>query len=196
MKFLRRLALILAELVLFLLVTVVLLYPSLLEQVIADLANIDIVVRAAIVVFVDLVLLAAIFVQLQPQHTYRGEGLVVKSGKSMATISTESVDNKIIKAVKEIGDIESVTCKTRSEGGHAAIDLDVVMSRDDIQVPAKQREIERAIKRVITKQMGLKMSRPPIVKIQMTSSEAQRPAIILTSESSGEVASIENGQRS
>ena len=171
MTFLKRVILILAEIVLFILITALLLSPQeLLQSVITGISSIDWIYRFAAVLLIDTILLSAVVKQLRSgTNRYHGKELVVNAGESYTSVTQESVRQAIIKTVSKIDDIESVGCATQSKKGRAIVELEVITSKDEINIPAKQREIDRAIKQVVVKQMGLKLYKPASVMIRLAS---------------------------
>lgn len=176
MIFLRKLTLVLAEILLLVAVSVVLLAPELLSDISAFLIeNTDETMRIIAAIVIDLLLIGAIFSQIRGANRYKGEGLLVQAGDSDASIATESVRQGVMKAVGQIPDIHSVECKAIAKNGEAILQLEVVTSKDDINIPKKQREIDRAINQVVVKQMGVKMARPASVNIQLSNGVVAPP---------------------
>ena len=60
--------------------------------------------------------------------------------------------------------------------GKADVDFDVVVSRDSNNLPEKQKEIDRALRQVLNKQLGLQMAGKPRVHIRMDGMDEQKPA--------------------
>src|SRR5262249_31004377 len=56
--------------------------------------------------------------------------------------------------------------RVEARRGRADVDLDVVVSGDTVNIPNKQREIDRALRQVINKELGLQMAEHPRVHIQ------------------------------
>lgn len=175
MNFLRKMTLVIAEIILLLAVSTLLITPLFMARVANDVNGIDPTIRITIAVVIDVLLVAAVISQLRAAPRYSGAGLLVQSGDSSTSVTTESVRQNVMKAVAAIADIESVECKTTSKHGEAVLELDVATSKDDINIPKKQREIDRAIKQVVVKQMGVKLNKPPVVSIRLAS-DKPKPA--------------------
>jgi hypothetical protein len=174
---LRKATLIFAEIVLFLIVTVMLVAPDVMISSAETLLTLDLGLRIVIAVVIDLLLVAAILSQVWAGRRYKGDALLVQAGDSNTTVTTESMRHTIIKAIYTVGDIENVECLVASRDGKAVIQLEVTAANDDINVPAKQREIDQAIKRVVAKQLGVKMASPATVSIRLASdAHPQQPA--------------------
>ncbi|MFZ4812956.1 MAG: hypothetical protein ACOYL5_00375 [Phototrophicaceae bacterium] len=207
MKLLRNFTLVLSEIILLALFTVVaFISEDRLQPVITFVAGQDILVRIVVVVIVDLLLIVAIFAQLFGGTRVRGAGLLVKNGQSATMIDTESVHESVLRAIRQLENVESCEGETKAIGGQADIQLQVVIDTDKMNIPNKEREISRTINQVVVKQMGVELRRAPLVKIKMrgddevlaertTIADAQRAAQEATSQMAAEKAAKENAQR-
>jgi hypothetical protein len=171
-SFLKRILLILLGLALISLVTVVFLVPQALVSAGVRLEEILPVARVIIVVIVDLIILALLYFVVRPSDTPKarnGSGtLVVRASGALADVNPESARERILRAVRDVPDVISAEAKLEPVRGRADIELDVVVAAaSKVSVPNKQREIDRALRQVVTKQLGLDLAGRPRVHIQL-----------------------------
>lgn len=169
MRLLLRILLSLASLVLVAVLTVLLIAPQSAIPVLEALAEVSLVLRVAIVVVFYAVMLGILYLRLRFRP--RGHGadmLTVNSGGAVTAITVESVRERVLKAVRDIADVGNVVATLKSIRGRADIELDVTMKSDEVNIPAKQREISRAIEQVIKKQLGLRMAGPARISIRLS----------------------------
>ena len=79
----------------------------------------------------------------------------------------DSARDRILRAVRDVPDVLSANATVKPVRGKADVELDVVVSHESISVPEKQREIDRALRQVINKQLGLQMAGKPRVHIRL-----------------------------
>ncbi len=175
MVFLRKFTLVIAEILLLLLITLLLASPETLVGISERLFAVDLTLRVVVVIVIDILIFLAIISQLRGGTRYSGPQLIVQAGDSNTTVTTESVRQGIIKAMLDIDAIENVKCDVKGKRGEALITMEVISSRDDINIPNKQKEIDRAIKRVVVKQMGVKLSKPAVISIRLASDAPSEP---------------------
>lgn len=166
MALLRNIALVLLALVLITIVTVVFVAPEAIITLFQSITRINIVVRLAVALVLDLLILAVVYLRLRPS-TQSPEGLIVKASGAQADIGIDSARSMILAAVKEVPDVYTVDVNLSAVDGKADIELDVRVEGDSVNIPAKQREIDRALKQVTNKQLGLDILGRPRVHIHL-----------------------------
>jgi hypothetical protein len=164
----RRLIIILVALALAVLVTVFLLTPDSFSTIIGTLAQTSGFIRLPLAILIDVLVLVVLTVFLRSDRgQHRGDGLVVKAQGAVADVSVESVSDRILRAVRAVPDVLSAETNVKAVRGKADIDLSVVVSHQSMNLPDKQRELDRALRQVVNKQLGLQMAGKPRVHIRM-----------------------------
>ncbi len=173
MNFLTRVYLLLLVLLVGIALTVFLLWPAVVSDLAGSVAEISPVLRLLLAAAVDLVLLALLFVQFRSNRRPETTGLMMRAPGAVTEVSIDSARDRILKAVSDVTDVVSVEAQVRPVRGRAEIDLDVEVLGDDVRLPDKQRDINRALKQVINKQLGLQMAGRPRVRIRL---HGEKPA--------------------
>lgn len=170
MRLLLRILAGLASLILVALLTVVLIAPTSVAPVLANLAEVNIAVRIAAVVVFYVLLLGLLYLQIRrtPRGSDKSDMLTVGVGGAITAITIESVRERILKAVSQIPDVASVGAELHSVRCKAAVELEVTMKNDEVNIPTKQKEISRAIEQVVKKQLGLQMAGPARINIRLS----------------------------
>lgn len=169
MRLLLRILLSLASLIIVAVLTVLLIAPESIIQVLEALPDVNIVLRIAVVVVFYVLILGVLYLRVRFRPRGHGEHmLTVNSGGAVTAITVESVRERVLKAVREVPDVGNVIATLKSARGRADIDLDVTMKSDEVNIPTKQREISRAIEQVIKKQLGLRMAGPARINIRLS----------------------------
>jgi hypothetical protein len=177
MKILLRLIAGLAALALVALLTAVLIAPASAVSVLNALEEVSVVLRLALVVVIYALLLGLLILRLRAPRGHRGDDmLTVNVGGAVTAITVESARERVLKAVREVADVGAVNAGLVSARGRADIELDVTMKSDEVNIPAKQREISRAIEQVIKKQLGLRMAGPARINIRLSEPKPLVPA--------------------
>jgi len=157
--------------------TVVLLAPTALSDIINGISP---GVR-----LIALIALYGVAVFLAYQEFWLGEsrhvkGLVVKSpGGALTALSVDSVHERIVDVVSEINDVQTVNAKVTEHRGKADIELNVIIGNDEINLPEKKREITKALDGV-QKQLGLQLSERPVVEIMFA--DGTKPVVTQTED--------------
>lgn len=175
MNFLGRLLLFLLTVLLIVVLSVFLLSPTTVQNWSGNISEIPPLVRIVIAVLIDLVLLALLFSQLRPARQPATSGLMMRASGTLTEVSVDSARERILKAVGDVPDVVSVEAQVRPVRGRADLDLDVAVLGDDVRLPEKQKEIDRALRQVINKQLGLQMAGRPRVRIRL---HGERPAVV------------------
>ncbi len=167
MKVIRRFGLVFLELVLFVFITVLVLFPAqVLNPIINMLESQRFVFRLLVVVLIDMALLYVVFLQLRPQR-HEGDTLVVRASGARTEVSTESVRRRIEKAVNALDDVHSGKIEVKAINGRAQLALDVITEGDEVDVTKHQREVDRLLRRIVNKQMGISIYGQPKIHLQM-----------------------------
>lgn len=167
LNFVRRLILIVVGLLLVGLITMLFLFPQQVSSMAQAIEATSPALRVLLVIAVDVVILGLVFVQVRPVPRANVPGLMVNAAGAVTDVSIESARERILKAVHEVPNVVAVTADVQAINGKADIELKVRIDGDDIKVPDKQREIHRALQRVINKQLGLQMAGRPRVHIRL-----------------------------
>jgi hypothetical protein len=97
---------------------------------------------------------------------------MVKGQGVVADVSVESACDRILRAVRAVPDVLSAEATVKALRGKADIDLTVAVANTTTNLPEKQHEIDRALRQVINKQLGLQMAGKPRVHIRMDDEKA------------------------
>jgi hypothetical protein len=174
LRILERVLFALVGLLLITLITVLFVVPQSVSEILVNLEAVNIIIRLAVVLVLDILVLAFMFLQLRPRPV-NVPGLVVKAPGALADISVESARSFILSAVQKVPDVVSTEARLEAVRGKAKIDMDVVVRGREVNIPRKQQEINQALKRVINKQLGLDILGRPQVHIQL---ESDQPKVI------------------
>ena len=173
MRILERIFFALIGLLLMTLITVLLVVPDAVSEGLANLVNVPLLARLAVVLVLDLLVLAFLYLQLRtPAPT--SSGLIVKAPGALADISVDSARTFILNAVQKVPDVVSTEAKLEAVRGKAKIELDVTVRGREVNIPRKQQEINQALKQVINKQLGLDILNRPQVHIHL---EEDKPKV-------------------
>jgi hypothetical protein len=103
---------------------------------------------------------------------------MMQASGAITEVSVESARDRILKAVSDVPDVVTADAEVKPVRGRADVELQVTVMGHDVQLPAKQKEINRALNQVIHKQLGLRMAGQPRVHIGFHGEEAaKRPAV-------------------
>lgn len=168
MSFIRKLIIVLVGVSLALLVTVLLLSPDAIMSLAFNIRDTSAFIRLPLAIIIDIIVLALIVLLVRNERTPTAVGgLTVKAQGAHADVSIESARERILRAVREVPDVLSAQVEVKALRGKADVDLDVLVSRHSINIPEKQKEIDRALRQVINKQLGLQMAGKPRVHIRL-----------------------------
>jgi len=183
----RRIVIALAGISLALLITVLLLDPRSIDELALNILLTSVLLRLPAAILFDLIVLAVVVVLVRSERVPRpaSAGLVVKAQGVIADVSVESARERILRAVRAVPDVLAAEASVKALRGRADVDLDVSVSHDSTSLPDKQREIDRALRQVINKELGLQMAGQPRVHIRMGEDEK-----LVTSESSVSVPAV------
>jgi len=181
---LRKALFVLGVLALAVVVTILLVSPQIVVDFATRLATAEPVLRAAqvlIAVLLDAILIAVIYRTLFPG---RIEGLTVRARGARTAVSLDSVQRQINTAVAQITDVLAVQTDVVADQGNVRLALRV-RTRPDIIVPEKQKEINRILRQVVEKQLGLRLAGPAVIHIALSADEyepTEQRATLITDE--------------
>lgn len=166
MRFIDRILAVVVTLILIGLITVVAIAPDSLRVALAGIEEVNLVLRVAVVVILNILILIGLFLALRgPRKEITG--LAVRAPGAYTDVSIESARKLILAAVEAVPDVVSATATVKAISGKADVDMHVQVTGSDIHVPRKQKEINRALRQVINKQLGLQMRGRPRVHIYL-----------------------------
>lgn len=169
MDLVRRISVLLLSLILSLVLFWGLVYPQSVIGVIGSLSEVSPLLRLVIAILVALLLMALAFFQVRPDPRAKINGLVMRASGAITEVNVESARERIVKAVQDVADVLETDVRVKAVKGRAELALDVTVLGYDIDLPQKQKEINRALNQVINKQLGLRMAGQPRVHIRYAS---------------------------
>lgn len=173
MKLIARLLTLILGLLTITLFTVIMVAPNALADFLNNFSEVNFVLRLIVALLIDLVILALVYTRLRPEPAVT-EGLVVKAPGAIADVTTDSARGLILSAVEQVPEVVSATADVKAIEGKADIELYVSVAGNQVNLPKKQQEINRALKQVVNKQLGLvSLGRP---RVHITLHDEQRPA--------------------
>lgn len=182
MSFSKRLYVLLLSILVAMLVVILLVSPQTISAWTASLSEIPVLLRAAAALVVDLGLLALLYFQVRPEPGAKVNGLMMRASGAITEVSVDSARERILKAVSEVPDIVSVDAQVKPIRGRADVELQVTVLGHDVRLPAKQKEINRALNQVIDKQLGLRLAGQPRVHVRFHGEEISKPYVPLQPE--------------
>lgn len=177
MNFLKRLYLLLLTAALIVVVVVVLLAPGSISSWASSIMEAPVLLRVLVTLVIGLVLGALTFMQIRGERRNRMTGLMMRAVGAITEVNVDSARDRILKAVSDLPDVVSAEAQIRPVRGRADIEMQVTVFGHDVQLPAKQKEINRALNQVLNKQLGLRMAGRPRVHLQIYG-EQPKPAPI------------------
>jgi hypothetical protein len=177
-NFLRRIYLLLLGLLLVIMVTLLLLSPQAVGGWVGSISELSPVIRLAVTIVIDLFLLLLMYLQVRPDPGAKVNGLVMRGSGAITEVSVESARDRILKAVSDVPDVVSVEADVKPVRGRAEIEMQVAVFGHDVKLPAKQKEIDRALRQVIDKQLGLQMAGQPRIQLRIHGEPEPKPPVI------------------
>jgi hypothetical protein len=154
---------------------VLLLVPDAIAQFAFNLSATSALIRLPAAILIDALVLVIVVVLVRSERNSRpATGLIVKAQGAIADVSIESARERILRAVRAVPDVLSAETDIKAVRGKADVDLEVAVSRESVNLPEKQREIDRALRQVVSKQLGLQLAGKPRVHLRMSD---EAPAI-------------------
>ena len=180
MTFINRVLVILFALILIGIVTAVAITPDTLRVWLANLEETNLLLRLAVVVVLNIILLILLYFTLRGPKKEKVNGLAVRAAGAHTDVSIESARKLILSAVEGVPDVVSASATVKAVNGKADVDMDVQVSGMGVNIPSKQKEINRALKQVINKQLGLEMRGRPRVHIYLHGEKPSAPPTSVT----------------
>jgi hypothetical protein len=178
MRWLIRMLLITGELLLTVFITILLVSPATVHGWIDVVSELNLIIRRGIVIAINLIFFRIILNQLKIRKVIHTDNLIVKVSGVVADISVESVRKRVIKAVHGVPNVSLVDTKVRAKGGRVDVDLQVVMTGTQINIPKKQKEVYQVVKKLLTEQLGLRLAGKPRVHIRLEGDDTNREVIV------------------
>lgn len=171
MRLIDRLLVILAGLLIIAIITVVVLVPQSIVSVLESIESVNLLLRLALVVILNVIILVTIYMRLRDQ---RGtiNGLEVNAPGAFTDVSIDSAQSLILNAVTQVPNVTAANATVEAVNGRADVDLNVTVTGREVNIPQKQKEINRALRQVINKQLGLRMRGKPRVHIILEESKS------------------------
>lgn len=177
MSIIRNLIVILVGISLAILITMILLDPSAIAALALNLSEASVLIRLPLAILLVLLIIAVIVVFVRSgRPAGSASGLIVKAQGAIADISIDSARDRMLRAVRAVPDVIAADADLKAVRGKADVDLNVVVSRESSSLPEKQREIDRALRQVVQKELGLQLAGKPRVHIRMDTEPAAAQA--------------------
>lgn len=120
-------------------------------------------------VLADAALVFIIYQELRtPLRKYNEDSLPVRARGSHAEISMESVKQNLNSQLMALDDIFSVQTDVESVRGRVAVDMNI-NARDTVNIKRKTSLIQREIKKIVERQLGLKLDSTPTLHFELSS---------------------------
>lgn len=169
MNLIRRIIIALVGASLAILLTVLLLIPDAIAQFALSLSYTSALIRLPAAILVDALILVIVVILVRAERSARpANGLIVKAQGAIADVSIDSARERILRAVRAVPDVLSAETEIKALRGRADVDLEVSVSRESVNLPEKQKEIDRALRQVVNKQLGLQLAGKPRVHLRMS----------------------------
>lgn len=179
MNLVRRIIVVVVGVSLAVLVSVLLLTPETILSLAVNLTSTSWLIRLPLVILIDAVILAIIVLLVRGERSAAARastGLIVKAQGAVADVSVESARERVLRAVRAVPDVLTADATMKAVHGKADIEMDVLVSHDSVNVPEKQKEIDRALRQVLNKQLGLQIAGKPRVHLRMGEEVAATPS--------------------
>lgn len=187
-KFLRGLVVVFGEFILLVMLVTLLIFPQSARELATMIESYNTVTRVLLVALLTIFIVIGMVVQLNRQPRQTKGGVIVNMGDRNTLLDNESVRRGILKVVSQIELVESAEVEARSINGRASVVVNAKlnMSGEKINLPKKQREIDRAIKQVVIKQLGVRLAHAPAINVSFLEVTQTPPAKTVTSASSAQ----------
>lgn len=157
----RRLIFILSGVVMAGVVAILLLLPSTIIHAGEAIARIDAPMRLLVVICVDLLILGAVVWRFWTVGDTGGDMLRVRAGGLVMDVGIDTARERIRRAVLSLPQVVEAEANVRVIAGRAGVELKVWLADECADFPAKQGEILRQVRLVITKQIGARFAHEP-----------------------------------
>ncbi len=155
--------------------TVLLIAPRSVADALLRLEDVLLIVRVGIVLVLYVLALLYLYTRLRFTPRANSDMLHVRTSGAIASLTVDSVRERILKAVSAVPGVSEVSAQLKSLGGNADIELQITTASDQINIPEKQREISHAIEQVIKKQLGIALAGRPRITMKLGSETVIAP---------------------
>lgn len=121
--------------------------------------------RVLIVIAIELLLSWFLYLRLR-REPLDSTVFSSQSAGSINEIGVESVGERLKTVVEKLADIVVANTTISNEGGRADVEMDVTLVNRDINLPEKEKELNRTIQQVIQKQLGLQLAGTPRIYLR------------------------------
>ncbi len=191
MKLLNRIMVLIIGALLVIVITLIILAPDTLANVLGTINGTSPILRLIAVVVIDVIIALLVYAVIRNDR-HVTSGLVVKASGLLSDISVESTRDRVVQSIAALQGIQDVTGEVKALNGRADIELNIKLVNNAINIPEKHAEIDRTIKQVVTKQLGLQLAGRPRVHIELASQgtkpvEPLKEPIIVTTPDEPEI---------
>lgn len=191
MKLLNRIMVLIIGALLVIVITLIILAPDTLANVLGTINGTSPILRLIAVVVIDVIIALLVYAVIRNDR-HVTSGLVVKASGLLSDISVESTRDRVVQSIAALQGIQDVTGEVKALNGRADIELNIKLVNNAINIPEKHAEIDRTIKQVVTKQLGLQLAGRPRVHIELASQgtkpvEPVKEPIIVTTPDEPEI---------
>lgn len=173
MRLLENAVVVIAGVLVLAIITVMLLAPDTVSRAFESISAINIAVRAIAMVVLNALVLVVIYLRIR-RRGVPVEGLVVQAQGALANVEVESARAIVLDAVNGVPGVISTEAAIKAVRGRADIQMDVNIANTAVNIPQKQKEINRVLRQVINKQLGLRMHSRPRVNIRLEAPESSQ----------------------
>jgi len=121
-------------------------------------------------VLADFILVYIIWTELRVRRHFDED--IFQSSTGGAEITLDSVQKNVEGQLSKLDMVYGIMSNIRNERGKVAIDVEVGAD-DNVNVPKKTKEISREIKKIVERQMGLKLAAKPQIRFRLLSQGQQ-----------------------
>jgi hypothetical protein len=148
------------------LVTILLLAPDTVSRVFESIAGVNIALRTAAMLVLNALVLLLMYLRVRGRRV-PVDGLIVQAQGALANVEVESARAIVLDAVNHVPGVISTEATIKAVRGQADIQMDVNIDSAAVNIPQKQKEINRVLRQVINKQLGLRLYGRPRVNIRL-----------------------------
>jgi hypothetical protein len=124
-------------------------------------------------VLADFILIYIIWTELRVRHHH--DENIFRSRSGGAEITLDSVQKNLESQLGKVDMVYGIMSEVRNERGKVAVDVEVGAD-ENVNVPKKTSEINREVKKVVERQMGLKLAEKPQIRFRLLSQPAPAPS--------------------
>lgn len=166
MRLLENIAVVTVGILVLALVTILLLAPDTVSRVFESIAGVNIALRTAAMLVLNALVLLLMYLRVRGRRV-PVDGLIVQAQGALANVEVESARAIVLDAVNHVPGVISTEATIKAVRGQADIQMDVNIDSAAVNIPQKQKEINRVLRQVINKQLGLRLHGRPRVNIRL-----------------------------